>query len=83
MQDREISKKFAYPGHQGAVKCISTGGNFIVSGGADDQLHIYEIQVTLCYQTWLSIFSPEGVLQCSARLDDDYVSIGMTEDKIC
>ena len=45
MQDRVLTKSFAYPCHQGAVKCIAAGGGYVVSGGADDQLHIYEVQV--------------------------------------
>ncbi|KAL3162923.1 hypothetical protein ABBQ32_009365 [Trebouxia sp. C0010 RCD-2024] len=43
-KDQHLQKSFSYPGHQGAVKCIASGGTFIVSGGADDQLHIYDIQ---------------------------------------
>ena len=44
-QDQKLSKGLSYPGHQGAVKCIASGGTYIVSGGADDQLHIYDIEV--------------------------------------
>lgn len=44
LQDQLLTKSFAYPGHQGAVKCITAGGKFVVSGGADDQLHIYDVQ---------------------------------------
>ncbi|KAL0042118.1 hypothetical protein WJX77_003806 [Trebouxia sp. C0004] len=41
---QDLAKRFAYPGHQGAVKCLTAGGTFVVSGGADDQLHIYDTQ---------------------------------------
>ncbi|DBA85051.1 TPA: hypothetical protein ACH3X2_005782 [Trebouxia sp. C0005] len=39
-----LAKRFAYPGHQGAVKCLTAGGTYVVSGGADDQLHIYDTE---------------------------------------
>lgn len=45
-KDQTLTKSFSYPGHQGAVKCIAAGGTFIVSGGADDQLHIYDTEAT-------------------------------------
>lgn len=38
-----LSKHSALPAHQGPVKCVASAGNWIVSGGADDQLHLYSI----------------------------------------
>lgn len=54
LQDQLLTKSFAYPGHQGAVKCITAGGKFVVSGGADDQLHIYDVQVGC--NVWLGTY---------------------------
>jgi hypothetical protein len=30
---------------QGPVRCVAAGGPWVISGGQDDQLHIYDVQV--------------------------------------
>lgn len=36
-----LKKRFSMPAHQGPVKCVAARGSWIVTGGADDQLHIF------------------------------------------
>ena len=31
------------PAHKSAVKCMDTAGNVVVTGGADDQLHLFNM----------------------------------------
>ena len=35
-------KRFTAPAHQGPVKCVAAGGTWLVTGGTDDQVHLYE-----------------------------------------
>ena len=81
LQAQDLAKRFAYPGHQGAVKCLTTGGTFVVSGGADDQLHIYDTQVIFVGTLWQHFYTHQH--SASACLSDDYVSITKTEDNVC
>ena len=39
-----LKKRFSMPAHQGPVKCVAARGSWIVTGGADDQLHIFAEQ---------------------------------------
>ena len=81
LQAQDLAKRFAYPGHQGAVKCLTAGGTFVVSGGADDQLHIYDTQVFFVGKPWHHFHTSQ--YSASACLSDDYVSITKTEDNVC
>jgi hypothetical protein len=36
---------------QNAVKCVASGGHYLASGGGDDQIHLYDIKVTLRLMT--------------------------------
>jgi hypothetical protein len=33
---------------QGPVRCLDAAGLWVVSGGQDDQLHIYDVKVRSC-----------------------------------
>lgn len=81
LQAQVLAKRFAYPGHQGAVKCLTAGGTYVVSGGADDQLHIYDTEVISVGELWQHFHTSQH--SASACLRDDYVSITRTEDNKC
>jgi hypothetical protein len=34
---------------QGPVRCLDAAGPWVVSGGQDDQLHIYDVKVRPCF----------------------------------
>lgn len=38
-----LDKAFSYPAHQNVVKCLTAAGRYMVSGGADDQMHLYDL----------------------------------------
>eukprot|EP00873_Tetraselmis_striata_P026041 jgi/Tetstr1/446305/TSEL_033849.t1 len=38
-----LDRCFTYAAHQGSVKCVTAVGNFIASGGADDLIHVYDL----------------------------------------
>ena len=33
---------------QNPVKCVAAGGHFVASGGGDDQIHLYDMKVSMC-----------------------------------
>lgn len=33
----------ARPAHRSAVKCVASCGNFVATGGADDQVHLFDV----------------------------------------
>ncbi|KAK9816721.1 hypothetical protein WJX72_004220 [[Myrmecia] bisecta] len=39
-----LHRSFTYPAHQGPVKCVAVGAQLVASGGADDQIHLYDLQ---------------------------------------
>jgi hypothetical protein len=41
----ELRRAFTHAAHQGPVRCVAAGGPWCVSGGQDDQLHIYDLKV--------------------------------------
>eukprot|EP00775_Hariotina_reticulata_P009400 gene9400-9564_t len=43
-EDCVLKRSFTYAAHQGPVRCVAAGGSWVVSGGQDDQLHIYDAQ---------------------------------------
>lgn len=42
---REVWLSLCGAAAQGAVKCITTAAGIVASGGADDLVHLYDIQV--------------------------------------
>jgi protein MAK11 len=40
----ELKSMFTYPAHKGVVKSLACGGPFVVSGGADDLIHLYDLK---------------------------------------
>jgi hypothetical protein len=41
----QLARSFTHAAHQGPVRCLDAGGPWLVSGGQDDQLHIYDAKV--------------------------------------
>lgn len=41
----ELVRSFTHASHQGPVRCVDAAGAFVVSGGQDDQLHLYDVKV--------------------------------------
>eukprot|EP00884_Botryococcus_braunii_P016839 jgi/Botrbrau1/3839/Bobra.0183s0064.1 len=39
-----LRRSFENPAHKGSVKCVAAAGPFVASGGADDTIHLYNIQ---------------------------------------
>mmetsp|Transcript_38248 Transcript_38248/g.108128 ORF Transcript_38248/g.108128 Transcript_38248/m.108128 type:complete len:206 (-) Transcript_38248:906-1523(-) len=66
-----LERCFTYAAHQRCVKCLASVGNFIASGGADDLIHIYDLNsgadLGFLMQpgqgaiTCLESFTPEGL----------------------
>lgn len=52
----QLARSFTHAAHQGPVRCLDAGGPWLVSGGQDDQLHIYDVKVCLCV-CCVSVFS--------------------------
>ena len=40
----ELKSTFTYPAHKGVVKSLACAGPFVVSGGADDLIHLYDLK---------------------------------------
>ena len=40
-----LQRSFIQAAHQGVVKCLAAGGQWVASGGADDLVHLYDIKV--------------------------------------
>ena len=40
----ELKSIFTYPAHKGVVKSLACAGPFLVSGGADDLIHLYDMK---------------------------------------
>ena len=38
-----LTKTFCKPAHRSAVKCIDSEGDYVVTGGSDDQIHLYNM----------------------------------------
>ncbi|WIA38971.1 hypothetical protein OEZ86_005123 [Tetradesmus obliquus] len=38
----QLQRSFTHAAHQGPVRCLDAAGPWVVSGGQDDQLHIYD-----------------------------------------
>ena len=34
---------FSHPAHIGPIKCVAAGGRFLVSGGSDEEIRIFNI----------------------------------------
>jgi len=41
----QLARTFTHASHQGPVRCVDAAGPYVVSGGQDDQLHLYDIKV--------------------------------------
>lgn len=39
-----LDQVLSIPAHKSAVKCMDTSGNVVVTGGADDQLHLFNMR---------------------------------------
>lgn len=39
-----IEQVLSLPAHKSAVKCMATHGNLVVTGGADDQIHLFDME---------------------------------------
>lgn len=39
-----LEQVLSIPAHKSAVKCMDTAGNVVVTGGADDQLHLFNMR---------------------------------------
>lgn len=39
-----LQRSFIQAAHQGVVKCLAAGGQWVASGGADDLMHLYDIK---------------------------------------
>jgi WD40 repeat protein len=39
-----LKRAFTHASHQGAVRAVAAAGPYVVSGGSDDQLHLYDVQ---------------------------------------
>ncbi|CAG9461491.1 unnamed protein product [Pedinophyceae sp. YPF-701] len=37
-----LERRFAFPAHQGSIKALDACAGFAVTGGSDDQIHLYE-----------------------------------------
>lgn len=37
-----LEKTFTYAAHKNAVKCVAAAGGYLVSGGGDDTIHLYD-----------------------------------------
>eukprot|EP00798_Chlamydomonas_sp_ICE-L_P005250 gene5250-18481_t len=44
VQDGALERKYTFAAHKNTVKCMATSGNFLVSGGADDTIHLYDLK---------------------------------------
>lgn len=40
----DMKSMFTYPAHKGVVKSLACAGPFVVSGGADDLIHLYDLK---------------------------------------
>lgn len=40
---------------QGPVRCLDAAGPYVVSGGQDDQLHVYDIKVGML-GSWMCVY---------------------------
>jgi protein MAK11 len=38
-----VSQEFSQPAHRHAVKCVASRGDFVITGGADDQIHLFNV----------------------------------------
>jgi hypothetical protein len=38
----ELSQIASHPAHRNAVKCIASHGSYVATGGADDQIHLFD-----------------------------------------
>ncbi|MEW5301868.1 MAG: hypothetical protein WDW36_004697 [Sanguina aurantia] len=63
-QDGQLVKKYTFAAHRNAVRCVATAGQYLVSGGADDTIHMYDLKS----QSDLgSVMNPgEGAVPCLA-----------------
>lgn len=59
-----LGRSFTHAAHQGPVRCLDAGGPWLVSGGQDDQLHIYDGKVCLCA---VCLIGYTGLLQQAAQ----------------
>lgn len=42
--EASLQRAYTYAAHKTAVKCVASSGSFLVSGGADDLMHLYDIK---------------------------------------
>jgi hypothetical protein len=42
-----LEKKFIFAAHKSGVKCIAGAGPFVASGGSDDTIHLYDVEVQI------------------------------------
>ncbi|GLC45171.1 hypothetical protein PLESTB_000427800 [Pleodorina starrii] len=43
-EPQEIVKRYTFAAHKSAVKCLVAAGPYVVSGGADDLIHMYDMK---------------------------------------
>ncbi|KAG1667842.1 hypothetical protein FOA52_011030 [Chlamydomonas sp. UWO 241] len=39
-----LARMFTFAAHKHAVKCVASCGPYVASGGADDTIHLYDVQ---------------------------------------
>ena len=64
-----LQQTLSQPAHRNAVKCISSGGSFVATGGADDQIHLFNAAKDL--DLGFLINPVEGPVPCLAFVSPD------------
>lgn len=45
LQKVNLSQSFANHAHRASVRCVASGGRFMASGGADDNIQLYDMKL--------------------------------------
>lgn len=76
----KFERTFAEEAHNGGIKCVAASQEYLVSGGTDECIKVYDMQSRGDVG---SLFQQEGTITCLAWVDNEHVISGSEDSTLC
>ncbi|XP_015783538.1 p21-activated protein kinase-interacting protein 1-like [Tetranychus urticae] len=73
-------QSFAEEAHIGTVKCVAAFGNYVVSGGTDEFIRVFDMSSR---RDVSSLLQQEGTINCLKFINDSYLISGSEDSTLC
>lgn len=76
----KMKQSFTEEAHNGSIKCVATSDRYLVSGGTDESIRIFDLTT---HQDVGTLMQQEGTITCLAFVDNDFLLSGSEDGTIC